>query len=189
MLKKSVSFCLVTSAIISSTLMSSATPSNAAPPAIETILQSDDRTVEILLSRMASEFEITYNQNPQAFEEMLLKLSQPKSHQPLNKNIANENSVEPLASWESFSNCVGDGLSQAFAIDILKQAINKEVVDALKSRQWRVASSIIHKNLSKLVGSKGASFIIKKIANKALPGGLPGQLAWIAGKCGVKEFI
>lgn len=71
----------------------------------------------------------------------------------------------------------------------MKKAVSKPVLDALKSRQWRVTSSIIHTNLSRIPAVKGASLVIKKRANKLLPAGLPGQIVWIAGKCGVKEGL
>lgn len=91
-------------------------------------------------------------------------------------------------SWNSFANCVGNGLAKSFGLDVLKRAFNSEVRSALKSHKWKVASSIMHRNLTKILGKKGASFVIKKIASKALPGGLPGQIAWQVGKCGFKEI-
>ncbi|USR79945.1 hypothetical protein [Arcanobacterium pinnipediorum] len=80
--------------------------------------------------------------------------------------------------WNSFASCVGSGLAQSFGLDVLKRAFDSQVRNALKSHQWKVASSIMHRNLTRLLGKKGASFVIKKIAAKALPGGLPGQIAW-----------
>ncbi|QPK81167.1 hypothetical protein G7Y41_09045 [Schaalia sp. ZJ405] len=91
-------------------------------------------------------------------------------------------------SWSTFASCVGNGLAASFGIDILKRAFNHEVRNALKSRQWKVASSIIFRNLNKYLGKKAAQIIIKKIAAKVLPGGLPGQIAWLVAKCGVKEI-
>lgn len=91
-------------------------------------------------------------------------------------------------SWNSFASCVGNGLAKSFGLDVLKRAFNSKVRSALKSRQWKVASSIMHRNLTKILGKKGASFVIKKIASKALPGGVPGQIAWQVGKCAIKEI-
>ncbi len=143
-----------------------------------------------MLNQMASEFESQYLQNPESFDRVLDNLSKSFSGQSsLQSVFSYDRGLTPYASWENYAKCVGNGVAAAFGIDILKRAINKPVVDALKSRQWRVASSIIHSNLKRILGSKGASLVIKKIANKALPGGLPGQIVWIAGKCGVKEFI
>lgn len=154
------------------------------------VSQGIDTETAALLDKMAAEFEREYNYNPAAFDATIAKLGSSLSAQPTLDQFSPKSAViAPYASWDSYARCVGEGIAAAFAIDVLKQAINKPVIDALKSRQWRVASSIIHTNLSRILGSKGASFVIKKIASKALPGGLPGQLIWIAAKCGVKEFI
>ncbi|MBW3084916.1 hypothetical protein KEM60_01106 [Austwickia sp. TVS 96-490-7B] len=95
--------------------------------------------------------------------------------------------THPGYSLATFRQCVSTGVAQAFGIELLKQAFNDEVVKALKSRAWKVASAIIFKNLETKIGKKGAQLVIKKIASKALPGGLPAQLALIGGKCGTKE--
>ncbi|MBP3223555.1 MAG: hypothetical protein J6M18_06495 [Actinomycetaceae bacterium] len=91
-------------------------------------------------------------------------------------------------SWNSFANCIANKIANIFGMDILKRAFNQQVRTALKSRQWKVASSIIHKNITKIVGKKAASFLVIQIAKKALPGGLPGQIAFAAGKCAIKEI-
>ena len=137
-------------------------------------LAYEDPEVSMLLDQMATEFEAQYQADPVAFDQAITGLNRSFSSQ------TRLGMVSPNASWESYAQCVGHNM---------KQAVNKPVIDALKSRQWRVASSIIHTNLSRILGAKGASIVIKKIANKFLPGGLPGQIIWIAGKCGVKEFI
>lgn len=146
-------------------------------------LAYEDPEVSMLLDQMATEFEAQYQADPVAFDQAITGLNRSFSSQ------TRLGMVSPNASWESYAQCVGHNIAIAFGLDILKQAVNKPVIDALKSRQWRVASSIIHTNLSRILGAKGASIVIKKIANKFLPGGLPGQIIWIAGKCGVKEFI
>lgn len=146
-------------------------------------LAYEDAEVSALLDQMAAEFEAQYQNDPVSFDQALAGLDRSFSAQPTLGVVA------PNASWESYARCVGNGIAVAFGLDILKRAVNKPVIDALKSRQWRVASSIIHTNLSRILGAKGASLVIKKMENKLLPGGLPGQIVWIAAKCGVKEFI
>lgn len=103
-------------------------------------------------------------------------------------DVPNAPGLITTQSWNSFATCVGNGLAKSFGLDVLKRAFNSEVRSALKSHKWKVASSIMHRNLTKILGKKGASFVIKKIASKALPGGLPGQIAWQVGKCGLKEI-
>lgn len=90
--------------------------------------------------------------------------------------------------WKSFNKCVANGAANVFGLDILKRAINKKVVKALKSRQYKKATSIIHTNISKIAGKKYASKVIKFMARKLLPGGLPAQLSWVLGKCGLKQI-
>lgn len=90
-------------------------------------------------------------------------------------------------SWGTFANCIGNGLAKSYGLDVLKRAFNQEVRKALKSLKWKVASSVMHRNLKKFLGKKVASYVIKVIASKALPGGLPGQIAFQAGKCAIKE--
>lgn len=69
-------------------------------------------------------------------------------------------------NWNTFANCVGNGIAKSFGLDVLKKAFNKEVRQALKSRKWKVASSIMHRNLKKILGKKAASFVIKKLQRK-----------------------
>lgn len=90
--------------------------------------------------------------------------------------------------WNSFASCVGTRLAKSFGIDALKRAFNSQVRSALKSHKWKVASSILYRNLTRILGKNGASKAIKKIASKALPGGLPGQIAWNVVRCGFKEI-
>ncbi|WP_406714973.1 hypothetical protein [Trueperella pyogenes] len=100
-------------------------------------------------------------------------------------DVLNVPSLITTQSWNSFTTCVGSGLAKSFGLDVLKRAFDSEVRSALKSHKWKVASSIMHRNLTEILGKKGTSLIIKKIASKALPEGLPGQVAWQVGKCGL----
>ena len=62
-----------------------------------------------------------------------------------------------------------------------------QVRRALKSRQWKVASSIAF-NILKKASPKLASFLIKKAAGSLLPGGAIGILAFSAGQCALGEL-
>lgn len=127
---------------------------------------TDDLETIALLKEMEKGFEFYGNEG--AYDDLVIPAIQTRS-------------------WGTFANCVGNGLAKSFGLDVLKRAFNQEVRKALKSRQWKVASSVMHRNLKKFLGKKVASYVIKLIASKALPGGLPGQIAFQAGKCAIKE--
>lgn len=168
-------------------LLSSFVPANAAVPSKEELLNSSNaETFRSIENTSDAEF---YGTNDQELIDALNEISE--GFETYGSNGAYDDlpmeSGVTFYSWDSFANCVGEGLAKSFGVDALKRAFNDEVRAALKSRQWKVASAIMHKNLEKIVGKKMASKIIKKIAGKALPGGLPGQIAWQTGKCGIKE--
>lgn len=127
---------------------------------------TDDLETIALLKEMEKGFEFYGNEG--AYDDLVIPAIQTRS-------------------WGTFANCVGNGLAKSFGLDVLKRAFNQEVRKALKSRQWKVASSVMHRNLKKFLGKKVASYVIKLIASKELPGGLPGQIAFQAGKCAIKE--
>lgn len=87
-----------------------------------------------------------------------------------------------------FVKCMKNGLRNAVGLDILKRAYTKEVRKYLKSKAWKKASSILFRNIKRVAGKKAGQFLVKKLAGKLLPGGVPAQLAWIAGKCAVKNI-
>lgn len=90
--------------------------------------------------------------------------------------------------WNRFGNCVAKELGVATAKEIIKAFNEPRVRRALKSRQWRVASSIFFETVKK-VSPKLARFLIKKAANSLLPGGVVGIIVVAVAKCGVKEVI
>lgn len=140
------------------------------------LFDTDDAETITLLNQMSEEFEAYGEQGE--YDAL-----------PLYDNAATLPDQATPYGWKEFANCVGSGIARAYGLDVLKQAFNHEVRQALKSRQWKVASAIMHRNLKRILGKKGASWVIKKIAHKALPGGLAGQIAWQVGKCGFKEIF
>lgn len=136
---------------------------------------TDDPETVYLLNQMSEEFAKLGNKG--AYDGLIV-----------GSDVQTNPGTITTYSWSSFASCVGEGLAKTFGLDILKRAFNSQVRNALKSHQWKVASSIMHRNLTKILGKNGASFVIKKIAAKALPGGLPGQIAWQVGKCGLNEI-
>lgn len=190
MSRSAVAAVLATSLMVGTTGVASAVEPPASHPATHesatavyptpsdediSLYGTDDPETVYLLNQMSEEFE-KYGEKG-FYEELIVGTDyQPKP------------GMVTTLGWDSFASCVGNGLARSFGLDILKRAFNHEVRSALKSRQWKVASAIMHRNISKYLGKKAASIIIKKIASKALPGGLPGQIAWQVGKCGFKEI-
>lgn len=77
------------------------------------------------------------------------------------------------------------GIADAKAI--IKAFAEPKVRKALKSRQWKVASSIAF-NILKKTSPKIASFLIKKAAHSVLPGGAVGALVIAVGACALGEL-
>lgn len=72
--------------------------------------------------------------------------------------------------------------------ELIKIFAEPKIRKALKSKQWKKASSIAF-NLLKKSSPEIAKFIIKKAANALLPGGLITFSAFPIAKCAVKELI
>ncbi|MBD8020476.1 hypothetical protein [Brevibacterium gallinarum] len=91
-------------------------------------------------------------------------------------------------NWNSFANCTANGLGVKAAQEIVKAFAEPKVRKALKSKQYKKASSIAF-NILKKTSPKIASFIIKRAANAALPGGVVTFFSIPVGKCAVKELF
>ena len=90
--------------------------------------------------------------------------------------------------WNSFGNCVAKELGIKAAVEFAKVFAEPRVRKALKSKQWRKASSIAYERLKK-ISPKVAKLIIKKAANSVLPGGIVTVIAIPVGKCAIKELF
>lgn len=88
---------------------------------------------------------------------------------------------------EHFAKCLAKKIGIADVKEIIKAFAEPKVRKALKSKQWKKASSIAF-NILKKTSPKIASFIIKKAANSVLPGGVVGMLALAAGQCALGEI-
>lgn len=131
------------------------------------LYETDDAEIVAMLNEMASQFK--YYSTNGSYDDLISAMED--------------------RGWSSYLNCVAKGVARSFGLDILKEVFTDEVRGLLKSRQWKVVSSVIHRNLSKKLGKKGASWVIKKMATKFLPGGLPGTIAFQAAVCGLKEIF
>lgn len=88
---------------------------------------------------------------------------------------------------EHFAQRLAKKIGIADVKEIIKAFAEPKVRSALKSKQWKKASSIAF-NILKKTSPKIASFIIKKAANSLLPGGVVGMLALAAGQCALGEI-
>lgn len=91
-------------------------------------------------------------------------------------------------NWNSFGNCVAKEMGIKAAVELAKVFAEPQVRKALKSKQWRKASSIAYERLKK-ISPKVAKLIIKKAANSVLPGGIVMVIAIPVGKCAIKELL
>lgn len=89
--------------------------------------------------------------------------------------------------WNHFGRCMAKKLGIADAKAIIKAFAEPKVRKALKSRKWKVASSIAF-NILKKTSPKIASFLIKQAARQVLPGGAVGALAVAVGACALGEL-
>ena len=102
--------------------------------------------------------------------------------------VAGASQVSALSwDWNHFGSCMAKKLGIADAKAIIKAFAEPKVRKALKSRQWKVASSIAF-NILKKTSPKIASFLIKKAAHSVLPGGAVGALAIAVGACALGEL-
>lgn len=90
-------------------------------------------------------------------------------------------------SWESFGTCLAKKIGISEAKEIARIVFNDQVKILLKSYAWKKASAIIVQRIKRVAGQKGASWAVKKLARKLLPGGLIGEIAVGAVWCGAKE--
>ncbi|PCC29629.1 hypothetical protein CIK76_04325 [Glutamicibacter sp. BW80] len=90
--------------------------------------------------------------------------------------------------WNSFGSCVAKEMGIKAAVELAKVFAEPKVRKALKSKQWRKASSIAYERLKK-ISPKVAKLIIKKAANSVLPGGIVTVIAIPVGKCAIKELF
>lgn len=91
-------------------------------------------------------------------------------------------------NWTSFGKCTAKELGVKVAQEIVKAFAEPKVRKALKSKQYKKASSIAF-NILKKTSPKIAKFIIKRAANAALPGGVVTFFAIPIGKCAIKELF
>lgn len=90
-------------------------------------------------------------------------------------------------SWQSFGTCLAKKIGISDAKEIARIIFNDQVKKYLKSHAWKKASAYIVQKIKKVAGQKGASWAVKKLAHKLLPGGLIGEIAVGAAWCGAKE--
>ncbi|MGQ5521581.1 hypothetical protein ACULLB_18090 (plasmid) [Enterococcus gallinarum] len=72
--------------------------------------------------------------------------------------------------------------AKIIGLDIAKQVFSPEVKRLLASKAWKKASEVIVRTLGKKVGAK----VLQKMIGKMVPGGIPAQIIFSAGKCGIK---
>lgn len=102
--------------------------------------------------------------------------------------VAGTSQISALSwDWNHFGNCMSKKLGIADAKAIIKAFAEPKVRKALKSRQWKVASSIAF-NILKKTSPKIASFLIKKAAHSVLPGGAVGALVIAVGACALGDL-
>lgn len=101
--------------------------------------------------------------------------------------LKGDTSADPDRALRDWLRAWAKKLGIADAKAIIKAFAEPKVRKALKSRQWKVASSIAF-NILKKTSPKIASFLIKKAAHSVLPGGAVGALAVAVGACALGEL-
>ncbi|MFR0814508.1 MAG: hypothetical protein ACLSIL_08625 [Enterococcus casseliflavus] len=76
-------------------------------------------------------------------------------------------------------------MKKIVGLDIAKQIFTPQVKNLIASKAWKKASEVIIKTLGKKLGTAA----LKKILGKLVPGGIPAQIIFSAGKCGIKAVI
>ena len=88
----------------------------------------------------------------------------------------------PYQSRSNFGECMKSEFAKMIGLDIAKQVFSPEVKRLLASKAWKKASEVIVRTLGKKVGAK----VLQKMIGKMVPGGIPAQIIFSAGKCGIK---
>ncbi|HGW6192719.1 hypothetical protein [Enterococcus faecalis] len=92
------------------------------------------------------------------------------------------NAIRPRAN---FVECMKTEFQKIIGLDIAKQIFSPEVKKLLASKAWKKASEVIVRTLGKKLGKKA----LQKIVSKMIPGGIPAQIVFSAGKCGIKAIL
>lgn len=103
--------------------------------------------------------------------------------------VATPQSAAVAMKWNTdhFVKCLAKKIGIADVKQIIKAFAEPKVRKALKSKQYKKASSIAF-NILKKTSPKIAKFLIKKAARSVLPGGAVGMLAMAAGQCALGEL-
>lgn len=128
----------------------------------------------------------------QAFDFDMLFEALDGGHTNQTALVAAATSRSPAAvtpQWDNshFGKCLAKKIGIADIKAIIKAFAEPKVRKALKSKQWKKASSIAF-NILKKTSPKIAKFLIKKAAHSVLPGGVVGVLALAAGQCALGEI-
>ncbi|WP_285124248.1 hypothetical protein [Lactococcus petauri] len=82
----------------------------------------------------------------------------------------------------NFGECMKSEFQKIIGLDLAKQVFSPQVKQLLAKKAWKKASEIIVRTLGQKVGRKALGMLIKKM----VPGGIPAQIVFSAGKCGIK---
>lgn len=140
-----------------------------------------DKAVDNLAIAFQEQYDSTVKSNPNLTEEDIVKSI-------LLFTFSDESHSINKRSLDSFGQCMMQKLGISELKNIAKQVFNKQVVQALKSKAWKKASSIIANAITKYAGKKMASWAIKKIAHYFLPGTGWFSLGVAVGQCGLGEL-
>ncbi|WP_213355666.1 hypothetical protein [Enterococcus casseliflavus] len=92
---------------------------------------------------------------------------------------------QPQLRKANFVDCMKKEFEKIVGLDIAKQIFTPQVKNLIASKAWKKASEVIIKTLGKKLGTAA----LKKILGKLVPGGIPAQIIFSAGKCGIKAVI
>lgn len=92
---------------------------------------------------------------------------------------------QPQLRKANFVDCTKKEFEKIVGLDIAKQIFTPQVKQLIASKAWKKASEVIIKTLGKKLGTAA----LKKILGKLVPGGIPAQIIFSAGKCGIKAVI
>jgi|GEM_PF-1037275 len=82
----------------------------------------------------------------------------------------------------NFGECMKSEFQKIIGLDLAKQVFSPQVKQLLAKKAWKKASEIIVRTLGQKIGRKALGMLIKKM----VPGGIPAQIVFSAGKCGIK---